>query len=313
VITKEPSPHLTPLPNEPAGIPQAGLTADAPPTPIPVHSLPWWLAWFDVLKAFLVWVLSVILLVFVPVLVALPYLIYTFVNQGAPRPETLMADKTLIFLSILGIVPTHLLTLGMLWLFVTEGGRRPFLKTLGFEWPASTGRGIATALSVLLALVLLGVGYLVTILYGGSKTQLDLLVESSMQARFATAFVAVATAPLVEELLYRGLLYSALERAAGMRVAVPVISLLFAGVHVFQYSNNVAVITVITLLSITLTVTRALSGSVLPPFIIHLVFNGIQSLILALGPFVEKYMLDKADKAVPTAMRVSTWLAGYVV
>jgi uncharacterized protein len=140
---------------------------------------------------------------------------------------------------------------------------------------------------------------------------LDLLVESSMQARFATAFVAVFTAPLIEELLYRGLLYSALERAAGVGIAVAVISLLFAGVHVFQYSNNIAVITVITLLSITLTVTRALTGTVLPSFIIHLVFNGVQSLLLVLGPFMDKDLLDKGDKAVPAAMsglRLTCWL-----
>jgi membrane protease YdiL (CAAX protease family) len=104
----------------------------------------------------------------------------------------------------------------------------------------------------------------------------------------ATALVAVATAPLIEELLYRGLLYRAIEKAAGIGVAIGVVSLLFAGVHVFQYRNNLAVITVITLLSITLTVTRALTGKVLPAFIMHLVFNGIQSVLIVLGGFIDK-------------------------
>ena len=122
-------------------------------------------------------------------------------------------------------------------------------------------------------------------IWGGSKTQLDLLVESSIPARWATAFVAVFTAPLVEELIYRGVLYSAVERTLGTAVAVISVSLLFAGVHVFQYINNVAVITVITLLSITLTLVRAYSGKVLPSFVIHLIFNGVQSIIIALSPF----------------------------
>ncbi|HKU75528.1 MAG TPA: CPBP family intramembrane glutamic endopeptidase, partial [Pyrinomonadaceae bacterium] len=86
----------------------------------------------------------------------------------------------------------------------------------------------------------------------------------------------------------RGLLYKALEKAGGVAVAIVIVSLLFAGVHVFQYRNNVAVIAVITLLSITLTVTRAVSGKVLPAFIIHLVFNGIQSVLIVLGAFVDK-------------------------
>ena len=65
------------------------------------------------------------------------------------------------------------------------------------------------------------------------------------------------------------------------------VSLLFAGVHVWQYRNNVAVIIVITALSIVLTVSRALSGKVLPAFIIHLAFNGIQSVIIVLGGFID--------------------------
>jgi membrane protease YdiL (CAAX protease family) len=139
---------------------------------------------------------------------------------------------------------------------------------------------------MLAAGVLLAIGFLVTNFWGGSKTQLDLLVESSIPARLATAFVAVFTAPLVEELIYRGVLYSAIERALGRGIAIFAVSLLFAGVHVFQYINNVAVITVITLLSFTLTFVRAYSGKLLPSFVIHLVFNGVQSLIIALAPFV---------------------------
>src|SRR4029434_122184 len=114
------------------------------------------------------------------------------------------------------------------------------------------------------------------------------------------AFVAVFTAPLAEELIYRGVLYSALERAAGMGVAIAVVALLFAGVHVFQYWNNIGVITGITLLRFTLTLARAYSGSILPPFIIHLVFNGIQALVLALSPFIDSNLLEKGEKVTPT-------------
>ena len=242
--------------------------------------MPWW----NLIKAFLLWVASVILLVFVPLIVALPYFVYRWKTSGLPRPEALANDKTLIFLSIVGIVPTHLITLGVIWLVVTEMRRYPFWRTIGFEWPKwmSPGRGIA--ICSFAAVLLLLVGWGVTTLWGGGKTQLDLLVESSMPARIATAFVAVFTAPLVEELIYRGVLYSAIERALGSGIAVAAVALLFAGVHVFQYANNIGVITVITLLSITLTVTRAYTGKVLPSFVIHLVFNGIQSLIIVLSP-----------------------------
>jgi len=233
----------------------------------------------------LTWFASVLLLIFVPVIVALPYFIYIWRTRGVPNAEALANDKTFLFISIVGVVPTHLLTLVVIWLVVTRGRKRPFWKTIGFEWPKSIGPVTGFALCLLISVALLAVGALVTWVGGGGKTQLDLLVESSIPARLATAFVAVFTAPLVEELIYRGVLYSAVERTLGTAVAVTSVSLLFAGVHVFQYINNVAVITVITLLSITLTLVRAYSGKVLPSFVIHLIFNGVQSVIIALSPF----------------------------
>ena len=146
-------------------------------------------------------------------------------------------------------------------------------------------------LSVLLALVLFALASLITTFWGGGKTDLDLLIESSLPARFVLAFAAVATAPLVEELIYRGVLYTALERAGGKVIAIFAVSFLFAGVHVVQYWNNVAVILVITLLSFTLTAARAVTGKLLPAFIIHLVFNGIQSVLIVLGAFIDHDVL----------------------
>jgi membrane protease YdiL (CAAX protease family) len=254
----------------------------APPLPPESPNAPW----IKLLIAFFTWFGSVLLLLFVPVILALPYLMYRWKSTGVPSAEALTNDKTFIFISIAAIVPTHLLTLALVWLVVTEGRKKPFWKTIGFEWPRYTNRFVATLVCVFIAAVLLGVGFLVTSFWGGGKTQLDLLVESSIPARLATAFVAVFTAPLIEELVYRGVLYSAIERALGTAVAVGAVTLLFAGVHVFQYINNVSVITVITLLSLTLTLVRASTGKVLPCFIIHLVFNGIQSLVIALSPFV---------------------------
>ena len=229
--------------------------------------------------------MSLVLLLFVPLIAAIPYFLYVWRTRGMPRPEALATDKTLLFISILGIVPTHLLTILLVWLVVTEGRKRPFWKTIGFEWPPMASPLVSTLACILIAGSLFVIGALVTSIWGGSKTDLDLLVESSLPARFATAFVAVFTAPLVEEMIYRGVVYSAVEQALGRAVAIGAVSLLFAGVHVFQYKNNIAVIIVITLLSFTLTFVRAYTGKLLPSFVIHLVFNGIQSVVIVLAPF----------------------------
>lgn len=287
MFTEESSQQITPLSEQHADPPATVRAEETYPSPAP-GSPDWWRPWLEVVKGVVLWIISVLFLLFIPVIVALPYMIYKLATAGAPSAEALASDKTLLFLSVLGIVPTHLLTLFVAWLFVTEWRRRPFWKTIGFEWPEGTNKKLATLLYVGLAVALLGLAYLATTLYGGEKTQLDLLIESSLPTRFATAFVAFATAPLVEEVIYRGVLYPAVEKAAGMGVAIGVVSLLFAGVHVVQYYNNISVIIAITVLSFTLTISRAVTGKMLPAFIIHLVFNGVQSVFLAVAPFVEK-------------------------
>jgi membrane protease YdiL (CAAX protease family) len=216
------------------------------------------------------------------------YLFLRIARFGPPTPEALSTDKGLIFFSVAGVLPTHMLTVVFVWLVVTYGGRRAFWKNIDFEWPKKYSHLVVTLLSVLAAMVLYLVAVGITKLYGEHKTDLDLLIESSVYTRMVTAFVAVVTAPLAEELIYRGLLYRALEKAAGMGIAIAVVSLLFAGVHVFQYRNNIAVIVAITLLSITLTLSRAITGKVLPAFIMHLVFNGIQSVFIVLSGFIDK-------------------------
>jgi len=287
VFTEESSQQITPLPEEHAEPPVVPTATEVQPASKP-EKKDWFTAWIDVGIAVAAWIVSVVFLALVPVIYALPYMIYRIVKVGAPSPEALVTDRMLIFFSVVGILPTHLLTFVMVWALVSYAGRRPFWKNIDFGWPANSSHAMTTLVSVVVAILLFSVAYVITATYGDRKTDLDLMIESSIYTRFATAFVAVVTAPLVEELIYRGLIYKALEKAAGVAVAVVIVSLLFAGVHVFQYRNNLAVIAVITLLSITLTVARAVSGKVLPAFIIHLVFNGIQSVLIVLSAFVGK-------------------------
>ena len=284
VITEEPTQHITPLPEEHAEPPELRTSEAVQST----AEKALWLSWVEVAFGFGVWAASVAALLIVTLIYAIPYLIYRVAKFGPPTAEALTADKGLIFFSVLGILPAHMLTFVFVWLVITYGGRRPFWQNIDFDWPKSASPITVTLLSALVATLLFGLAWAVTMLYGEHKTDLDIMIESSIYTRMATAFVAVATAPLIEELIYRGLLYRALEKAGGMAIAIPIVSLLFAGVHVFQYRNNLAVITVITLLSITLTLVRALTGSVLPAFLIHLAFNGIQSVLIVLGGLMNK-------------------------
>lgn len=241
----------------------------------------------DCVKAFFTWLGSVLLLLVVPVVVILPYIAYLSANGVSPTAESLTQDKTVILLSIIGVIPAHILTLALAWILITEFGRLPFWKSLNFFWPPSLGPLKGLGVSFVCAIVLLALGFLVTWLIGGGKTDLDIMIESSYQARLVTAFLAVATAPLVEEIVYRGVLYPASQRLVGMGWAIALVSFLFAGVHFWQYQKNLGVFTAIVILSIALTVIRAVTNSLMIPFVIHLIFNGIQSIYFVIEPLTK--------------------------
>jgi len=107
---------------------------------------------------------------------------------------------------------------------------------------------------------------------------------------YLVAFFATFTAPIVEEVVYRGVLYSAFQKKFGLAASVIFVTLLFTIVHVPQYSVNgvpdyASVITLL-VLSLVLTLIRAKTGNLLPCIVLHTVFNGIQSLFLILEPFL---------------------------
>jgi len=260
------------------------LPSSQPPlTTIGPDNPPWGIG-----EAVIVWLLSVVLLAFVPVFCAIPYVVYKQVVSGSTAD--LATDPNLIFVSILGVLPAHGLTFLMVWYVVTKWGRQPLWRTLGWTWP----KNFRPLKTIGLAVLLFACGSLIAWLVGGAETSVDLIIKSSMKTRFTTAILAAVTGPLVEELIYRGILYAPLQRALGVGAAVAIVSALFAGVHVVQYYNNIGVIAVITLLSVSLTLVRARSGSLLPSYVIHLVFNGIQAVLLVIQPFVGKPAQDKA-------------------
>jgi hypothetical protein len=128
-------------------------------------------------------------------------------------------------------------------------------------------------------------------LLGAEKpTALEQLINSSLAARYMIAALAVFTAPFVEEFVYRGLLFSALQRTIGVKAAVVFVLALFTLIHVPQYWPNAGVIAAVGLLSIVLTVVRAKTGRLLPCVVIHLVFNLIQAVLLVMEPYAQRML-----------------------
>ncbi|MBA2340180.1 MAG: CPBP family intramembrane metalloprotease [Pyrinomonadaceae bacterium] len=240
---------------------------------------------WGVAGAFFVWFAALWMLALIP---AFAVLVFLYLKNPALSPDQFLraavSDPAAVLVQIAAVIPVHLLTLGVAWAVVTQFGKRPFWKQLGWSWSENFGFWS----SVGLAVVLLVIGGLLTYLYKGDETDLEQLIASSNAARFTTAFLAAITAPLVEEIVYRGVLYPAAQRVMGMFWAVVVVSLLFTLPHVLQYRQNIAIIAVISAFGFALTIVRARTKRLLPCFVMHAVFNGIQAMALVLDPFVNK-------------------------
>jgi membrane protease YdiL (CAAX protease family) len=282
--------------------------------PIDPDDPPW-----GVGAAMLVWVSSILLMIIIPLLVVVPYMIIRFRGSSFDQiQQAVTGDPTVLLVTLIATLPTHAATVAIVWAVVTGFGKRPFWQTIGWGW----GTNFGFWSSVATAILLLGAGGLVAYYLGGEETPFDQMLKSSAAARFTTAALATLTAPLVEEFVFRGVLYPALMRSlarlvsylktlssplappyargafvgvlnrvalsvltffgvfdarqGGAAWSVIIVSTLFLSVHVPQYNNNAGVLVAVGMLSLALTTVRALTGRLLPCFIIHLVFNGIQ-------------------------------------
>lgn len=215
-----------------------------------------------------------------------PYFIWRAAN-ALPLMETGQPDKNVILISIVAMLPAHLLTLALAWLVVTGRGKRPFWDTLGWSWSPHYGRVAEIAACVLITLGLYGVGVALFYLFGNQETDLVRMLNSSMAARYAIVLMATLTAPLVEEVVYRGVLYPALQRRIGMLWGVVGVMLVFALIHVPQYYPSLGAIATIVVLSLTLTFLRAYTGRLLPCVIIHTIFNSLSSVAILLEPHLK--------------------------
>lgn len=240
---------------------------------------------FDCVVAIMVWMSTLLLLAFIPLFFLIPYASRRGVHFGSPDyvknlAEFSLHDSTAIFLQVLATLPAHLLTFAIVWAVVTRFGRRSFKEAIGWSWGKYFGPASSIAIGISLFLGGIALAYLL----GGDKpTQLEQILYSSPASKYTIVFLATFTAPFAEEFVYRGVVYSSLENLIGKVFAAIIVLALFTIVHVPQYLPNYGVIAAVGLLSVALTVVRAVSGKLLPCIVIHFVFNGIQSALILAG------------------------------
>lgn len=264
-------------------VPQDNELEKIAPTP---DNPPW-----NSLAAIGVWIMSVVFIIVFPNIFVLPYVFkqdLDFSNSVA-LTEFVTTDKTAVILQLLAIIPAHILTIVLAWLVVTRFRKYSFRKTLG--WEMGGFKIYHTLGIVIFFFALAGV---LTWYFGETENDFLKILQSSRTAVFLVAFFATFTAPLVEEVVYRGVLYSAFQRRVGVVWSVVAVTFLFALVHVPQYSKDFVpdfvTVSVIVLLSLVLTTIRVKTGNLLPCIVLHTVFNGIQSILMIVQPYLQPYI-----------------------
>ena len=233
--------------------------------------------------AILLWISSVAFIFLLPVLFVVPYISsqgLDFENQEL-MTEYITSDWVAILVGLSSTILAHILTIILAWVIVTRFKTFSFRKMLGCEWG---GFKIWHLVAIIVGVYVIAIS-LVSLL-GAQEDELTKILQSSRAAVFLVAFLATFTAPLVEEVVYRGVLYSAFQKYFNAPAAVLIVTVLFAAVHVPQYLPNYATIITICILSLILTLIRWKTDNLLPCIILHTVFNGLQSILLILEPYL---------------------------
>ena len=162
-------------------------------------------------------------------------------------------------------VAANLFVLAVCWYFlcaryrktVWEGFRLWRLHALTFSGCIVVGVALAGAATVLTA---------------EYSTGESLMAELARQSFWAVAAMAVFV-PAFEEVYYRGLVFSVLDRKLGAGAAIAITSLWFTAAHVPQLIGDWIGIPVILALALLLAIQRSVTGSLVAPIVTHWVYN----------------------------------------
>ena len=234
--------------------------------------------------AFFNWVMSIIFamipaLILIGIYLAMnPDLMKLILSKGEAAQKALTDSEPISLLMFIGTFIGQILTVLLSWAIVSGFGKQNGIKALGLEWG-----NFRWYYAIIIAVAMLGLTALLQYVLPHQETDLDKYLRMGMPVRLSLALAATLGAPIAEEVVYRGVLFSALQKSTGKTVAITIITILFWGVHVAQYYKSLAVLVGVLILSFVLTYLRAWTGKLLPCIAVHFVFNGIQGIGILMG------------------------------
>lgn len=223
---------------------------------------------------------------------ALPVVLATYLLGEFRTVSDLWNPSLLAWMALLSALLAALLTLLIAWSWPSVWSHATAQRYPPDDWIAWRKPHTLPLWSVpLLTLVMLVVvGYGVTLLIGPADIDLQVQLFSTRKLQIVSVLAVSTVVPLAEEIIFRGALYNALLSSA--RAGVPfwrrhlapfvVSSVAFALMHLLAGFSTAASLVMVLLLSFYLTALRTISASILPSIVGHMVWNLIGALVIVL-------------------------------
>jgi len=221
-----------------------------------------------------------LLLVFVPIaffianiLVFLGYALIQPTLHWHMTKEKLASDP--FFLLALQTV-FYVLMFAGIYVLVTVGHNQPFWDML--RWRRITP-GKALVFLAGGAFLTVAIALLPPVLPDAGQFPLENLFNSRTAA-YAIGVFAILGAPLMEEIIFRGVLFGIFEAQVGLRFAILTTAILFGGLHVPEYWGAWNHALLIFFVGLVFSLARGRSGSLAPSVFLHVGYNA--SMMIAL-------------------------------
>ena len=226
------------------------------------------------------WLFSVAALIVAGVALLIPLML---IERPQPGDTAWATSPHVMIATVYSTLLAHAITVLFCWAVVTHLRKQPFFASLGWNWAGHSplywlGVAVLIFVGILLANKFIFYRFLPE-----KKTPFDDLLQSGLHVRIALALLASFSAPLVEEIVYRGVLFGGIRKRFSAVTTIIIVTLLFVGVHVPQYWGAWASIAGLLLLSVVLTIVRATSKTLLPCIVIHFINNAVASLVIVFG------------------------------
>ncbi|MCC6698651.1 MAG: CPBP family intramembrane metalloprotease [Candidatus Hydrogenedentes bacterium] len=235
-------------------------------------------SWKDLFKALgIIWGIEIVLNVFAA-------MVMLAASGFQPKAMTLRIEYLLP-----SLVLSWIATLGVAWYFACRKYRFPILEAFAVRAiPRKTMArclfiGIVSAVlaGVLMHFFATGEGYIVDLALNPAD-------EEGGKPTLSPLFVLMLLmVPPLEEIYYRGFLYPALRRLAGVPVAFAAIVLWFGVIHTPQLFGDWVGVAVVTLMGVVFTFMRQHYDSILPSMISHFTYNATLALAAIVGSALE--------------------------